>query len=281
MPATPTDRLYGLTTSVAVKPAVDIAAVEHVQPYGAQTISASTPAGTHSLTTTEGDRVLLTAQDNPIDNGIWISKPATWVRAPDFNGPRDVIDGTLVFSVFGDCWQVEAVNPVVIGTSQVQFRSTYPFSDSLNTLQRALRVPETFLNELPVLASRTDKFITFNSIGQPVMVTADDITADEAAARKAADKAEASARADADANIQEQLTGNVPLEASAFSVISWHKQTVDNSVTIPENVNAWSFGPKITISEGQQVTVGENSYWTIANGQTSDSASTNIDYGTL
>lgn len=71
----------------------------------------------------------------------------------------------------------------------------------------------------------------------------------------------------ADANIQEQLTGQVPLEASAFSPISWHDQSVDNSVNIPANKNAWSFGPTMTVSPGQTVTVGEGSFWTIANGE--------------
>ena len=105
--------------------------------------------------------------------------------------------------------------------------------------------------------------------------------AEEEAARKAADIAEADARAAADANLQDQLTGNVPLEASAFSVISWHKQAVDNSVTIPDNMNAWSFGPEITISSGQQVTIPENSYWTIASGQQVNNSGTNVDYGEL
>ncbi|WP_312836627.1 hypothetical protein [Pantoea sp.] len=78
---------------------------------------------------------------------------------------------------------------------------------------------------------------------------------------------ETQARQDADANIQKQLTGNVPLEASAFSPISWHKQTIDNSVVIPEDVNAWSFGPVVAVSPGQSVTVGSGSFWTIANGE--------------
>lgn len=103
----------------------------------------------------------------------------------------------------------------------------------------------------------------------------------EASAREAADNAEADARAAADANLQDQLTGNVPLEASAFSVISWHDQSVNNSVTIPDNVNAWSFGPTITISPGQQVNVGDNSFWTIANGLPSGGGAESIDYGTL
>lgn len=69
------------------------------------------------------------------------------------------------------------------------------------------------------------------------------------------------------ANIQAQLTGNVPLEASAFSPISWHKQEIENSVAIPDGKNAWSFGPELTIAQGQSVTIGAGSYWTVANGE--------------
>ena len=68
------------------------------------------------------------------------------------------------------------------------------------------------------------------------------------------------------ANIQSQLAGEVPLEASAFSPISWHDPIIENSVTIPENKNAWSFGPTINIDAGQTITLGLNSFWTIANG---------------
>ncbi len=92
----------------------------------------------------------------------------------------------------------------------------------------------------------------------------------EAEQRIAADIAESRARADGDANLQSQLTGNVPLEASAFSPISWHAQRISNSVSIPPNMNAWSFGPDMTIQPGQQVTVGDNSYWTIANGEVNE-----------
>lgn len=70
-----------------------------------------------------------------------------------------------------------------------------------------------------------------------------------------------------DANLQAQLTGEVPLEASAFSPISWHDQVVESSVTIPENKNAWSFGPTMVVAAGQSVTIGAGSFWTIANGE--------------
>ena len=71
----------------------------------------------------------------------------------------------------------------------------------------------------------------------------------------------------ADSNIQKQLSGEVPLEASAFSPVSWHDQVIENSVTIPDDKNAWSFGPTMTIDAGQTITIGLNSFWTIANGE--------------
>ena len=70
----------------------------------------------------------------------------------------------------------------------------------------------------------------------------------------------------ANANIQSQLAGEVPLEASAFSPISWHDQGIQNSIIIPDNKNAWSFGPVMSVAPGAAVTVGEGSYWTIAEG---------------
>ena len=92
------------------------------------------------------------------------------------------------------------------------------------------------------------------------------------------------ARQDADANLQSQMTGTTPLEASAFSPISWHDQIIRNSITIPPNKNAWSFGPRVTIAPGQIVTVEDGSFWTIANGEGSSGGSGfngDFDYGEL
>lgn len=72
----------------------------------------------------------------------------------------------------------------------------------------------------------------------------------------------------ADASLQAQLTGTTPVLASAFSPISWHGQSIDNSVNIPAGKNAWSFGPRVRIANGQRVTVAAGSAWTIANGET-------------
>ena len=86
-------------------------------------------------------------------------------------------------------------------------------------------------------------------------------------ARIAADTAEHNSRTSADASLQSQISGSTTLEASAFSEISYHGQTIENSVTIPDNKNAWSFGPTMSIAALQTVTVGTGSFWTIANGE--------------
>lgn len=107
------------------------------------------------------------------------------------------------------------------------------------------------------------------------------------AVRKSELDSEVNARASGDANLQAQLTGEIPLEASAFSEISWHGQIIGNSVTIPVNKNAWSFGPTMTIATGQIVTISPGSFWTIANGATTGSGTLNpeipspIDFGAL
>jgi hypothetical protein len=78
---------------------------------------------------------------------------------------------------------------------------------------------------------------------------------------------EVNSRVAADESLQDQLNGTNPPMGSAFSVISWHGQHVTNSIVIPDDVNAWSFGPVMTIDPGQVVTIGDNSFWTVANGE--------------
>src|SRR5574343_2049077 len=88
MPSTSTDRLAGLSTSVAIKPAVKAVATANVTLSGEQSIS--------GFSVVSGDRVLLIAQTNGVDNGIWVVSTGAWTRALDFDGNRDVAPGTIV-----------------------------------------------------------------------------------------------------------------------------------------------------------------------------------------
>lgn len=86
---------------------------------------------------------------------------------------------------------------------------------------------------------------------------------------------EIDARVAGDFSLQDQLNGVNPPMGSAFSEISWHGQLISNSIAIPDNKNAWSFGPTMTIGVGQVVQIGENSFWTIANGDTTGNGTLN------
>lgn len=83
------------------------------------------------------------------------------------------------------------------------------------------------------------------------------------------------------AAIQDQLSDTSPLAASAFSPISWHAQTIDTSITIPPNSNAWSFGPDVTVQPGVVVTLSEGSFYTVANGEASSVEITGFDEGEI
>jgi hypothetical protein len=73
-------------------------------------------------------------------------------------------------------------------------------------------------------------------------------------------------RQSADSSLQDQITEAAPIAAAERPLIQWHGQVIENSITIPDNVNAFTFGPSIEIADGQSVTVGDNSHWTIAEG---------------
>lgn len=117
MPASATDRLYGLTTSVAVKPPCRIATTANITLAGLQTIG--------SVTLLADDRVLVKDQTDATQNGIYVANTSAWSRAPDFDGERDAVDGTIVLITENDnaafFYKVSATNPIVIGTSAIEF----------------------------------------------------------------------------------------------------------------------------------------------------------------
>lgn len=114
MPSTVTDVLDGLSTSVAVKAPVIVAATSSITLAGEQTIS--------GVSVVEGDRVLCVAQDSAIDNGIYNVSTGQWQRAADFDGSRDVVRGTLinVLHTNGIGYELTTTDPV-IGETELAF----------------------------------------------------------------------------------------------------------------------------------------------------------------
>lgn len=118
MPSTATDRIDGLTTSVAIKAPCRVATTANITLSGLQTID--------GVTVVADDRVLVKNQTSAAENGIWVAQSTAWSRARDFNGARDAVQGTLVAIHSGTqyartIWQVSTVNPIYIGTTEISF----------------------------------------------------------------------------------------------------------------------------------------------------------------
>jgi hypothetical protein len=139
MPSNSTDRLNGLTTSVAIKAPCKYATTGNITLSGLGT-QAGGPWLT-SLSETDGDgftRVFVWQQDDPIENGIYNPKASGWQRAKDFDGSRDAVQGTLVpvypATVGTLFYELQTANPVLIGASEIVF---LPADAGLDTLASA------------------------------------------------------------------------------------------------------------------------------------------------
>jgi uncharacterized cupin superfamily protein len=116
MASTMTDRLNGLSTSVAVKAPVKAVATSNITLSGHQTIG--------GVAVVSGDRVLVTAQTNPVDNGIYDAAVGVWARSADFDGNRDVVKGTLIVRPMNGAavlYQVTSADPITVGTTALEF----------------------------------------------------------------------------------------------------------------------------------------------------------------
>lgn len=117
MPATITDRLNGVTTSVAVKPPCKAVSTTTLTLSGEQTVG-----GVACVT---GDRVLYALSGGSVSNGIWVVSAGAWSRAPDFDGARDVVQGTMVLVAGGagtsSLYRVTTANDITIGTTSLSF----------------------------------------------------------------------------------------------------------------------------------------------------------------
>jgi hypothetical protein len=133
MPSTQTDRIDGLSTSVAVKAPVKAATTGNITLSGEQTID--------GVAVVANDRVLVKNQTTATENGIYCVSADAWVRTKDFNGNRDVVQGTLIFVTGGTnegYHQVTNSGTITIGTteltfSRTQLASTPNFVDLKNT----------------------------------------------------------------------------------------------------------------------------------------------------
>jgi hypothetical protein len=118
------DRFNGIQASVAVKAPVRVATTANITLSGEQTIVGV--AVSENGSGVAPDRVLVKDQANTVENGIYDVSTSGWSRSKDFDGARDVQQGTLVPVYAGTVngrtiWQCTTANPVRPGTSGLTF----------------------------------------------------------------------------------------------------------------------------------------------------------------
>lgn len=142
MPATPTSRLEGLTTSVAMKAPVRCATTEAITLEDEQTID--------GVDVVEGDRVLVKDQDDLIENAIYnVRANSAWERAKDFNGTLDCVGGTRVAVVHGAInalsdWYVVGNGQLIPGTDDIEWE-IWPNNDPEDDSEQTYLIHGQFL----------------------------------------------------------------------------------------------------------------------------------------
>jgi len=116
MTTSQTDRLNGVLGNTAIKTPCAVATTANITLSGEQTIDG---------VTTSADRVLVKNQTSSIDNGIYISDTGAWSRSTDFDGPNDVVEGTLIKVNAGTTtagfWYVSTTGSPTPGTDAINF----------------------------------------------------------------------------------------------------------------------------------------------------------------
>ena len=124
MPSTATDRLQGLTTSVAVKAPCAVAATANLTLAGEQTIAGRAVVA--------GDRVLAAGQTAAAARLIYVVDTGPWSIAPDSDGPHDLVSGSIVLAgtATPDLWEFwvcrTSVAPVVPGSTALVWEKFSP-----------------------------------------------------------------------------------------------------------------------------------------------------------
>ena len=129
-----TDRFNGVVASKAIKVRCVVGAEANVAALeNEQTIEA--------IGVVAGDRVLLTAQTDPIENGVWdVVSGGPWTRAADWDGNRDVEKGSTVWAGSSGqddkLWQVQTAGTILPGSTATSITLLFnPAAPSASSLQ--------------------------------------------------------------------------------------------------------------------------------------------------
>jgi len=109
-------RIHSFVSDLAIKAPCQAVSIANLTLAGAQTVNGGAVIA--------GDRVLVNAQTDASENGIYDVEATAWTRAADWNGERDATNGTIVI-VAGDplisLYQLDVTGTFTIGTSNATF----------------------------------------------------------------------------------------------------------------------------------------------------------------
>lgn len=113
-----TDRIQGLSGSIAVKIPCRVATTAVITLSGLQTIDA--------VALVAGDRVLVKNQTDTTQNGLYEANTSAWQRTLDCDGLNDICNGTLVPVANGTAashsvFMALGTDPLIPGTSEITF----------------------------------------------------------------------------------------------------------------------------------------------------------------
>nr|UVX65773.1 MAG: carbohydrate esterase, sialic acid-specific acetylesterase protein [Bacteriophage sp.] len=215
---------YGLTTNIAVKAPVQIVSTSPITLAGNQTISWSAHSGDYTIAAVTGNRVLVMGQTNPVENGIYNVQIGAWTRAVDFDGPLDVVDGTLVFSAQGDAWQVDGPQYTLIpGEDPITFRDIDLFAFS--SVQKATA------KAAEAAASAAAALVSENAAAVSASESA--TSASESATSAAESLSSAAAAKTSETNAKASETGAAASAMSAQEFATMAESVADNDRTFP------------------------------------------------
>ncbi len=145
MPSTVTDRIAGLSTSVAIKAPCRVATTANIELSGEQTVD--------GIVLIAGDRVLVKSQTDAKQNGIWVVDTSAWSRARDFDGNRDVVTGTLVPVNSGTVgagyiFKVTTIGAIGIGATSLAFVPATLTNAAISALWQGLLAETTIADVL-------------------------------------------------------------------------------------------------------------------------------------
>ena len=159
-------------TALAIKAPVRTFSTGNVTLSGEQTIN--------GVPLVANDRVLLLAQTDPLENGVWDVQISAWRRAADFDGSRDVVGGTIVPAYRSSDGEIVLYNvdgaptPLTPGTDALNF-SVYldPAAATAEDLQATTTAGDTTDVGIVITDGGTDQ-VSFRMDAEGLQVVATD-----------------------------------------------------------------------------------------------------------